>query len=277
MSVTVVARKDFEDAARSKMLWAITALFVLATAGGMYAIGSFNDDFTANQTVAFLSTPATLIVPLAALVVAYLAIAGERESGSIKLLLGLPHSRRDVLFGKLLGRTAVVSVATVVAFIAGAIVLAVQYGSFPITEFLVQGVVTLLFGLVFVGIAVGFSSMTATRSRAMAGAIGLYFLFQLVWSAVPLGAYYLLEGGIPNPAEGLPAWYFLLQLLNPVNAYAIVADFLTNPDGQTIYQTMVAGDAPFYLEGWFAVVILAVWFVVPLAIGYLSFERADLG
>ncbi|WP_266075345.1 ABC transporter permease [Haladaptatus caseinilyticus] len=277
MSFAVVARKDFEDAARSKMLWAITTLFVLATAGGMYAISSLNDDFTAKQTVGFLSSPATLIVPLAALVIAYLSIAGERESGSIKLLLGLPHTRRDVVLGKLIGRAGVVAVATVIAFIAGAIVLIVQYGSFPVTDFLVQGVVTLLFGLVFVGIAVGFSSMTATRSRAMAGAIGLYFLFQLVWNVVPMGAYYLLEGGFPSPMGKLPAWYFLLNLLNPVNAYAIVAQFLTNPSSQNMYQTLVAGDAPFYLDGWFALVILGAWLVVPLAIGYQSFKRADLG
>ncbi|WP_227774041.1 ABC transporter permease [Haladaptatus pallidirubidus] len=34
---------------------------------------------------------------------------------------------------------------------------------------------------------------------------------------------------------------------------------------------------PFYLEEWFMLVILGAWLVVPLTIGYLSFERADLG
>ncbi|GAA0240200.1 ABC transporter permease [Haladaptatus pallidirubidus] len=276
MSWAVVARKDFEDAARSKMLWAITALFVLATAGGMYAVSMVNDNYTAKQTVGFLSSPATLIVPLAALVVAYLAIAGERESGSIKLLLGLPHTRRDVVLGKLIGRSAVVGVATIIAFVAGAIVLLVRYGSFPVTELLVQGIVTLLFGLVFVGIAIGFSSMTATRSRAMAGAIGLYFLFQLGWSIIPMGAYYLLEGGIPNPMDGFPPWYLLLQILNPANAYVVVANFLTNPGGQNMYQSLVTGDAPFYLEGWFALVILFVWLLLPVSLGYLRFRSVDL-
>ncbi len=276
MSWAVVARKDFEDAARSKMLWGITVLFVLATAGVMYAVGAFTDDFTAKEAIGLLSQPATLLVPLAALVVAYLAIAGERESGSIKLLLGLPHTRRDVLIGKLLGRSAVVGVATIVAFIAGAIVLAIQYGSFPVTDFLVQGVVTFIFGMVFVGIAIGFSSMTATRSRAMAGAIGLFFLFELVWSIIPLGVYYLIEGGMPNVTEGLPSWYFLLQIINPTNAYSVAANFLSDPSAPSLYAGFVNGSAPFYLQGWFAFVVLAFWLVVPLGLGYWRFKGADI-
>ncbi|MFH5797689.1 ABC transporter permease [Haladaptatus sp. CMAA 1911] len=276
MSWAVVARKDFEDAARSKMLWGITVLFVLATAGVMYGVSAFTDDFTAKQAIGLLSSPATLLVPLAALVVAYLAIAGERESGSIKLLLGLPHTRRDVVFGKLIGRSGIVAVATVVAFVAGAIVLFVQYGTFPVADFLVQGIVTFIFGMVFVGIAIGFSAMTSTRSRAMALAIGLYFLFALIWDIVPLGVYYLVEGGMPNMANGLPGWYFFLQIINPKNAYSLTAFFLNNPSATSPYADLVQGSAPFYLEGWFSLVILAFWLIVPVTLGYWRFERADI-
>ncbi|KZN24470.1 ABC transporter [Haladaptatus sp. R4] len=274
MSWAVVARKDFEDAARSKTLWVITALFVLATAGGMYALSTAFSNYTAADTIRFLNRPATLLVPLAALVVAYLSIAGERESGSIKLLLGLPHSRRDVLFGKLIGRSCVVAVATVIAFIAGAIVLLVQYGSFSITNFLVQGVATFIFGLVFVGIGVGFSAMTATRSRAMAGAIGLFAVFELLWSIVPLGIYYLVKGGLPT--DNLPAWYFLIQILNPTRAYNIATQYLSDPNAVNQFAPALGGSVPFYLTGWFAIVILALWLVVPLGLGYWRFKGADI-
>jgi hypothetical protein len=43
-----------------------------------------------------------LLIPLAALVAAYLSIAGERESGSIKFALSLPISRGDLVLGKTL-------------------------------------------------------------------------------------------------------------------------------------------------------------------------------
>lgn len=290
MSWAVVARKDFEDAARSRMLWAITALFVLTTAGGMYALNIAFDEQSATSAIRWLGSPASLVVPLAAIVVGYLAIAGERESGSIKILLGLPHTRRDVVIGKLLGRTGVVAVATVVAFAAGAVVLLVQYGSLPFVKFALLGALTFFFAMVFVGIAIGFSAFTKTRSRAMAGAIGIFFLFQFVWSVVPLGIYYLLEGSIPDPLGGnLPAWYFLVQLLNPSNAYAAasglfidsagVKNALIGPvgeSGQTIADFVQGGTVPFYLTEWFSLVVLVAWLVVPVAIGYWRFNNADL-
>ncbi|WP_227355496.1 ABC transporter permease [Haladaptatus salinisoli] len=294
MSLAVVARKDFEDAARSKMLWAITALFVLTTAGGMYALNFLFDEQSATGAVQWLSAPASLVVPLAAIVVGYLAIAGERESGSIKILLGLPHTRRDVVLGKLVGRTGVVAVATVVAFAVGAVVLLVQYGSLPLVEFALLGLLTFFFAMVFVGIAIGFSAFTKTRSRAMAGAIGIFFLFQFLWSFVPVAIYYLLEGSIPNPfAEPLPAWYFLLQLLNPSNAYGAASGLfidsagtqsvVVGPSGETttgaapsLADLVQGGTVPFYLDEWFSLVILAAWLVVPVAIGYWRFRDADL-
>lgn len=46
----------------------------------------------------------------------YRAIVGERESGSLKFLLGLPHTRRDVILGKLIGRVSTVTVAVLVGF-----------------------------------------------------------------------------------------------------------------------------------------------------------------
>jgi ABC-2 type transport system permease protein len=66
------------------------------------------------------------IVPVLALVASYLAIAGERESGTLKLLLGMPPTRREVVLGKLLGRLAVTTTAIVVAFTVGALLAVVM-------------------------------------------------------------------------------------------------------------------------------------------------------
>ncbi|MCO8244440.1 ABC transporter permease subunit [Haladaptatus sp. AB643] len=294
MSWIVIARKDFEDAVRSKTLWVITVLFVVFTAGGLYGIQLAFEDLSANAAVRFLDVPAGLIVPLAAIVVAYLSIAGERESGSIKLLLGLPHSRLDLVLGKLVGRTAVVAVATVVAFASAAVVLVVYYGTFPVVKLLLMGLLTFLLGLVFVAIAIGLSAMTAKRSRAMAGAIGLFFLFELLWSIVTTGIALLFDLG--TSGGKFPAWYYLLQRLNPKNAYGIAAkivapmnkDYAITSNGsgneaqqtteaaKSMADTVIGGHVPFYLDNWFAFVILALWLVLPLAFGYWRFKRVDV-
>lgn len=282
MSLTVVARKDFADAVRSKMLWSITVLFVLATAGTVAALDLVLP-LDANGAVQLLTLPAGLIIPISALVAAYLAVAGERESGSIKILLGLPHSRRDVVFGKLLGRAGVVAVAVAVAFLVTLAVVIGLYGSVAFGEYALLTLLTVLFATTFVGIAVGISSLSASRSRAMASAVGVFIVFQILWDYVPAAIYYVVEGSLPGAGK-LPAWYYLLVTLNPKNAYTTASDlFLTGGamaaanGGQSMSMAdRVIGEVPFYLESWFGLVVLAFWLVVPVVGGYVAFKRADI-
>jgi ABC-2 type transport system permease protein len=276
MSWLVVARKDFEDAVRSRMLWAITAVFLVFTAGAVYIRKAVLGDVPGlPDATQFLTQPSSLVIPLTALVVAYLAIAGERESGSIKLLLGLPHTRGDVVFGKLVGRTAVVTAGILVAFAGAAVTMLVLFGDVPVVDFLLLTLVTVFFGLTYVGIAIGASAFTATRSRAMALAITAFFLFQVVWDLVPLGVYYAIEGTLP--AGTLPAWYHLVRILNPNTAYSQAADLVFSGAGPFVAaETLVESSAPFYVQNWFGFVILALWLVVPVALGFWSFRRADI-
>ncbi|WP_435151823.1 ABC transporter permease subunit [Haladaptatus sp. DFWS20] len=274
MSWVVVARKDFADAVRSKTLWAITALFVFVTAGFIFLHKWIHESYPVEEALSLISWSSTSVVPLTALVVAYLAIVGERESGSIKLLLGLPHTRRDVIVGKFVGRAGVVAVATIAAFGASGLVLVVKYRAFSAGEFLAQSALALLFALVFVSIALGFSSMTASRPRAVGGAFGLFFFFQLGWKLVPLAVYYLMERRMPT--KPFPKWYFLTWVLNPVEAYEIGSRYLLNQNEPTIFASLVAGKIPFYLEGWFALVVLVVWLCIPVTLGYLRFRSIDL-
>jgi len=283
VSWSVVARKDFDDPVRSRMLWAITALFVAFTAGTIYALNLVMTELTRDGAARLVTVPVSLIVPITALVAAYMAIAGERESGSIKLLLGLPHTRADVVFGKLVGRTGVVTIAVLVSFVAAAVVLVALFGSLAVGGFVVLALVTVLFAATFVAIAVGISAFTASRSRAMAAAVGVFILFQILWDYVPMGVYYLVDGAMPSGTQ-LPAWYFLMVTLNPKNAYSMAAG-LAFPDGataaaaqgMTVADRIAGGVVPFYLQDWFSLLILLAWLALPVLLGYYRFERADLG
>ena len=106
-----VARKDFEDAARSKLLWGLIAVFVaflvmsLLSAEELFPDAVTVDAATALSGVAML---AQLFVPGIELVAGYMAVVGERRSGSLRVLLSYPFSRFDVVAGKLVGRSLVV-------------------------------------------------------------------------------------------------------------------------------------------------------------------------
>lgn len=277
MSWAVVARKDFQDAIRSKGLIGLTVLFVLFCAGAayLYTIIGANDPQAASllDFVSFLLAPAAILVPITGLVVGYKAIAGERETGSIKLLLGLPHTRLDVVVGKVLGRAAVVTVSILVGFLVAAIVALVLYGSFSFENFAVFTVLTVLLALAFVSIGVGISASTGSTSKAVIAVFGVFLLFQFLWGQIPNLLNYVVNGSYQFAGQP-PDWYFFFTRLNPSNAYqATVTGWLFE---NSLLELFFGGDLPFFLSPWAALAILLAWILLPAGIGYLTFESADL-
>jgi ABC-2 type transport system permease protein len=216
---------------------------------------------------------AGLLVPIVALIAAYLSIAGERESGSLKVLLGLPPSRGEVVLGKFLGRSGVVAVGLVLGFAVSGAVTVALYGDLPATAFLGTTALTALLGVAFVGIAVGISAITATRARAMTLAVTAYLGLTLLWDLVPNGVHLLVTGEMPGAV--VPAWFPLLQGLSPSGAYNALAQALLL--GGSALEARIGGPLPPYLDPAVFLAILLAWTVVPLALGYLWFRRADLG
>lgn len=274
MTWPVIARKEFEDALRSRMLWAIVILIAAMTsvaAGAMSLVPSLEGDPV--TAIGAASQFAAMLVPIMALVAGYLAIAGERESGSLKLLLGLPPSRGAVISGKFLGRAAVVGVGIGLGFAVSGVVTAAIYGSVPVGGFLTVIALSAALGISFVGIAVGISATTATRSRAMTLAVGVYLVLTLLWDLVPQGVHLLLTGSMPGAT--VPGWFLLLQGASPSGAYnALVQRVLMDTD--VALSARIGGEVPVYLDAPVFLAVLLVWTVVPLLVGYHRFSRADL-
>lgn len=273
MTWAAVARKDFRDARLSKALWALTALFVLMSVGFAYlyaTIPALSADVNGVSTVGLLfllSAPATLFIAVAAIVVAAGSIAGERGSGSAKLLLGLPHSRRDVVLGKLVGRTAVLAVAILVGLLVSLAVVVALYTSVSLTDYAIFAALTLLLSLAYVGIMVGISATTATGGRAIAFGLGAFVVLELLWDLVPFGVAFVVNGFTTAGLSALPDWIAFLGLLTPTTAYQNALEWFLG--------TASAG-VPFYLTGWASLAVLAAWLLVPLLVGYRRFGRADL-
>lgn len=287
MSWTTIARKDFADGARAKSLWALSALFIVFAAGAAYLYAEVfasgpSGDVTALGLIGFLNVASSTLIPIIALLVGYKAIAGERESGSLKLLLGLPHSRADVVTGKLAGRTLVVALPILVGYLIAAGIGIAMYTSFDVVNFLLFTLLTVLLGMSFVGIAVGFSSATRSVSRAGALAIGVWLVFQFLWGVITLLLVWAANGFSLDIGQ-VPEWAIVFNTLSPGTAYGLgVASLLpSDPSiGLMMFGTntgaQASGDLPFYLTGWYGVLVLVAWVVVPTVLGYLRFDGTDL-
>ncbi|WP_121820818.1 ABC transporter permease [Halostella salina] len=283
-SVRAVARKDFRDAVRSKTLWILSALFVLFAAGMAYVftlLGSGADgELTVLDLLFFLQSPVALLVPLTALLLGYKSIAGEIDSGSVKILLSLPHSRSSVVLGKLLGRTAVLTVPILIGFAVAAVVVVALYTTFSPGYYVAFVGVSVLFGLAYVSIAIAVSSLTKSTSRAAVGIFGVFALFNFLWDVLGWGIHYVVTRLGEGPATFFPGiqppnWYLFFQRLSPNGAFAgsIASVF---PGESQIEGYFPQGDVPLYLEDWFSVLILVAWTVVPLALCYRRFKAADI-
>ncbi|ADB59304.1 conserved hypothetical protein [Haloterrigena turkmenica DSM 5511] len=298
MSSTLIARKDFEDAIRSKLVWAVMGVFLFLMA--LVAVSASTQDLSEVEPTQLIVTVTNigglLFIPIVSLIVGYMAIVGERQSGSLRVLFGLSHSRWDVFVGKFVSRLGVVFVATLLTVVLTVGMAVAMFDSVPLGTYLGYSALTILLGLAFAAIAVGVSAMASSRMQAMGGAIGSYVVFSLIWHPLVAGVHYLLEGSMPGLEA--PEWYFFLLRLNPLDAYRQVSSELAdqfiwgiigmenivedvpdaafeNPD-TLLLSNRVSGELPFYLSDWFAAVVLLTWIVVPLAIGYWRFDGADL-
>ena len=260
-----VARKDFADAVRSRLFWALSVLMLALAAGGMYVPRAIDDQPAATDGLDVLSEAMLLLVPVIGLFVGYMAVVGERQTGSIRMVLSLPLKRSEVILGKYLGRTAVVVVPIVLGFALAAPLVVALYGSLPVADYV--GFVTrvALTGAVFVAIAVGISGSVAGRGTALGLVVGTYVLFEFFWGLVPLGVYVLLNGEVVDPTAA-PTWYDAVLRIQPSNAVDAAVDGL---DG-------ISTARPLVLQEWTAAILVVLWLVGPLALGYRQFVRADI-
>ena len=78
MSWQLVARKDFEDTIRSKMIWSIVGVFVLlmGIVGVGTTAGGSGDPSAVDVIGLFVSLAGNLLIPVTALVLGYMAVVG---------------------------------------------------------------------------------------------------------------------------------------------------------------------------------------------------------
>ncbi|SEN22501.1 ABC-2 type transport system permease protein [Halorientalis persicus] len=298
--LAVMARKDFDDAIRSKVLWILTAAFVLFMGTLIYIVtrgANIPAGLTAGEWRILVSRVLSSLVPWISHIVAILALIGgytsivdERRSGSIKLLLGQPFERAEILVGKMVGRSGVIAVSSLAGFAAIAAGIVLFLGVPPIVDLswrlIGLFVLTAMLGGVYTVIAVSVSGLSSTRNRALMSIVSIFFVCQLAWTGVTSFVYSFF-GSVSGNAPDL---YLFLTYLTPGAAYTRLTALVTfsppvppapHPslmqDGVTGRALQAQQSGSFLLSEYTAFLILLAWVVLAGALAYSVFRDADLG
>ncbi|WP_254525263.1 ABC transporter permease subunit [Natrinema caseinilyticum] len=270
MSTYAVAKKDFLDVWRSRIIWSVSVLYVSVVVLFLYTEKNTVSNPDVQSALVNLTDVGAMFIPLVALVSAYLAIAGERESQSIKYLLSVPNSRRDIVIGKYLSRATMVSISIICAFLIGGGLALNWYATLDPELFASIAALTLLYTLTYVAVGIGISAMASSRSRAMVGAIGFFFVTNVLNLFGPLERTlkFLLNdlAGLGVPDLHIK---FVQVLISPTAAY-LVATPLVFP------RQSIPASTPWYMRGEVAIAILVAWIVFPVVIGLWRFKRIDI-
>lgn len=270
-SIWTIARKELSDSLRNR--WLIAIALVFAT----LAVGIAWFGAAASGQVGYASTPATIaslaslgifLIPLIALLLAYDAIVGEEEGGTLLLLMTYPLSRGQLLFGKFVGHGLTLALATLIGFGVAGIAIAllvedVAVGALAVAmlRFIVS---TTLLGWSFISLAYVVSVRVGEKPIAAGLALAIWFFFVLIFDLMLLGVLVASQGEFN--AELLP-W---LLLLNPTDIYRLLNIVTFSGSTQLSGVLSLGSDLPIGPNGlWLALVL---WFVIPLTGAWALFR-----
>jgi ABC-type transport system involved in multi-copper enzyme maturation permease subunit len=212
--------------------------------------------------------------------VGYQSVVGERESNTVRFVLGLPGTRRDLVVGKLVARVGIVAGTILAVLVLAEGIVLVRLGSPHLLSFLVGAGWVLLVGVIWTTFVVGVSSAMASSYRALAVILGVYLLFSIdngLWGAVvrPLmGLGFTGQFASPTVAHVRnrlgPVWFQVLDGLNPFVALQRVLQALQAATGSrppTITFPLLL----------YSVAIIVLFVGCTFYPGYRRFERRDLG
>jgi len=278
--VETIVRGDLNRALKNWVVQGVVMLFLLIIIPVIW------QSIDLSREGAFMSTLSSTIeyaffLPILVLgtAVGYQSVVGERDSNTIRYLLGLPGTRRELMSGKVIARVGIVVAAIVaVLFLTEAIIL-LRLGAPYLNSFLIGAGWVLLVGTVWTTFVIGVSAAVSSRYRALAVVLGVYLLFSTdngLWGAVvrPLIGL-VFTGQFVTPqwaytARVGPVWFRYLDGINPIVALRRVLEAL-----QTVNGSISSNMTPSLVL--YSLLVIFVFAGGTLYIGYRRFERIDLG
>jgi Cu-processing system permease protein len=273
-----IAKKEIMDNIRNKWIVLVAVMFAILTLVVSY-FGSLGTSGWQDLgiTISGMTQLGSFLISIVAFMLGYATIIGEIERGSMSALLSLSANRFEIVVGKFLGLGAVLCLTILIGYGVAGIVIALNISNVDYLEYLIFIGLTMVFGLVFLTIAIFFSTVFSKRSTALGGAIFLWFLFNIILPIVFVG---LLATTIDFTQVTLestitvPDWYFALNLFNPISIYSSLISITISPVQSSTGSGFIPNPS-WYSTGLLMSVLLA-WIIVFFIVAVWRFQRKDI-
>lgn len=271
----IIAEKEIRDNLRNRWVLAATVLmFVLALVLGFLGsapTGSVKTD-PLTITVVSLSSLSIFLIPLIAMLMAYDALIGEIERGTMALLLSYPISRGQILRGKFIGHIALLAAATLVGYGAAGVILQLNFGGLNAAAwkpFFLLIMASVLLGAAFLSLGYLISANVKERGTAAGIAIGVWLFLVVIFDMALLGIL------VADSTHAINAKILeLILLLNPTDIYRLLN--LTGFENTAMYAGMAGVSGQIGLGKTVLLAAQLGWIVVPFALAAWAFNRRQI-
>jgi Cu-processing system permease protein len=265
--VRIIAVKEFRERIRNLWVLVVALIFAIFSLAIAYfgsaqqgSVGFHGIDVTITSLVSLV----IYLVPLIALILGYDAIVGEKERGSLELLLSMPITRFEILLGKYLGLAAALSASTMLGFGGSLLPLIPQLGINDLYHYAGFVFSAILMGMAFLSLSLFVSVLAQDRMRASGVAIGLWFFFVLVFDLLLMGALVASQGKLGS------ALFAGILMLNPADIFRLLNIFNSEQVKNMYGLATVVPEgltSPGVLVG-----ILLGWITVPFVFAHWRFK-----
>jgi Cu-processing system permease protein len=250
------------------MATGIMVLFALAlTFAGSAPTGTLGVDML-TVSVSSMTTLAVYLAPLLALMMSFDAIAGERDRGTLSLLLTYPAGRGEILMGKFLAQVTALGIATALGLGSAGIVAALYGGASNESLMALSRLIATatLLGAVFVALGYGVSALAKSPAAAAGLAASLWLVFVVLFDLGLLGAVVMDGGGMFT--QKIFPW---VMVANPADAFRVWN--IAASEGVAIASGM--GGAAKTLPNWAAPMSLLLWPLLAFVLARAVFRRVE--
>jgi len=208
-NILIVARKEIIDVLRSKRFIALISLFIIFYIAGLSFIFTMGSENIGRRPIIFLFSnlfnSLGFIAPLIGVVIGFDAISGERERGTLKILLSQPIYRDDIVNGKILAFITVISLSILAAtsISMGLFTSFINISLDDILRILLIAVFAILLSIAYYSISLFFSIHFRKTTHSALASISLWIGLTLILPILANIIAYSIVGPPPQINPGM--------------------------------------------------------------------------